>query len=76
MAYPRHGGETRQVRIEEFLAVNQEITVAGLREATALWVENDRITLKGERPMRVLKFGKAPREIKPETTFDFALNIK
>jgi len=37
-------------------------------------VENDRITLKGERPMRVLKFGKAPREIKPETTFDFALN--
>ena len=70
----RHGGETRQVRIEEFLAVNQEITVAGLREATALWVENDRITLKGERPMRVLKFGKKPREIKPETTFDFALN--
>ena len=54
--------------------MNQEITVAGLREATALWVENDRITLKGERPMRVLKFGKKPREIKPETTFDFALN--
>ncbi len=72
----RHGGETRQVRIEEFLAVNQQITVAGLREATALWVENDRITLKGERPMRVLKFGQEPREIQPGSTFDFALNLK
>ncbi len=27
-----HGGETRQQRIEEFLSVNRNITVAGLRE--------------------------------------------
>lgn len=72
----RHGGETRQVRIEEYLAVNQEITVAGLREATALWVENDQITLLGCRPMRVMKYGQEPIEIQPNSKFDFSFNLK
>lgn len=67
----RHGGETRQDRINEFLAVNQEITVVGLREATALWVQGDQMTLKGERPMRLLRYGQEPAEIQPESTTDF-----
>lgn len=70
----RHGGETRQIRIEEFLAVNQQHTVVGLREATALWVEKDQITLKGERNMCVMRYGQEPFEIVPNTTFDFAIN--
>lgn len=70
----RHGGETRQVRINEFLAVNQQVTVVGLRESTALWVENERITLKGIRNMIVLRYGQEAQEIAPETTFGF--NIK
>lgn len=70
----RHGGETRQVRINEFLAVNQQVTVVGLRESTALWVENERITLKGVRNMIVLRYGQEAQEIAPETTFGF--NIK
>ena len=72
----RHGGETRQDRINEFLSVNQEITVAGLREATALWVENDVITLRGCRQMRVMRYGQEPLEIKPDSRFDFAFNLK
>ena len=45
-----HGGETRQQRIEEFLAVNRDITVVGLREATLIQVEGEKMELKGSRP--------------------------
>ncbi len=69
----RHGGETRQVRISEYLAVNKRMTVAGLREGTALWVENERITLKGTRKMIVLRYGKEPEEKNPGETFSFNL---
>ncbi len=69
----RHGGETRQVRISEYLAVNKRMTVAGLREGTALWVENERVTLKGTRKMIVLRYGKEPEEKNPGETFSFNL---
>ncbi len=57
-----HGGETRQQRIEEFLAVNREMTVIGLREATLIQVEGDHYELKGAKPMRVFIYGKEPIE--------------
>lgn len=68
----RHGGETRQDRINEFLAVNPEITVAGLREGTALWIEDCTITLKGGRDLRVMRHEQEPIEIEPESRFDFS----
>jgi len=68
----RHGGETRQDRIEEFLSVNPHITVAGLREGTALWVENDKITLKGTRALRIMRHEQATFEIEPGEFFDFS----
>lgn len=78
-----HAGESRQDRIEEFLRINPETTVVGLREATALWVENDKITLKEyeknpfhkERKMIILKENQDTREIAPNQCFDFALNV-
>jgi dipeptidase E len=60
-----HAGETRQQRIEEFLAVNRDITVVGLREATLLQVEGERIELKGSRPMRIFRYGEDPQEVAP-----------
>ena len=72
----RHGGETRQDRLEEFLAVNPHVTVAGLREGTALWVENDKITLKGERNLRIMRHEQKAFEITPESVFDFAFNLR
>lgn len=71
----RHGGESRQDRINEFLAVNPQITVAGLREASALRVEKDLITLEGSRPLRIMRFQQNPIEIEPGTTFDFSFKI-
>jgi dipeptidase E len=58
-----HGGETRQQRIEEFLAVNRDVTVVGLREATLLQVEGEKIGLKGARPMRVFRYGEEAVEM-------------
>ncbi|MDL2313089.1 dipeptidase PepE [Bacteroidales bacterium OttesenSCG-928-B11] len=72
----RHGGETRQDRINEFLSVNPEITVAGLREASALWVEDGMITLKGDRELRIMRHDVEAFEIKPGAKFDFSFNIK
>lgn len=57
-----HGGETRQQRIEEFLAVNRDMTVIGLREATLIQVEGEKYELKGARPMRVFRYGKEAEE--------------
>ncbi len=69
----RHGGETRQVRINEYLAVNKKMTVAGLREGTALWIDHERITLRGTRKMIVLRHGQEPVEKNPDETFEFNL---
>ena len=60
-----HGGETRQQRIEEFLAVNRDVTVAGLREASLIQVEGDKYELKGSRPMRIFRYGREPEEVAP-----------
>lgn len=78
-----HAGESRQDRIKEFQCVNPEVTVVGLREATALWVEKDAITLREyeqnpynkARNMVVMKHNQPLREIEPGCTFDFAMNI-
>jgi hypothetical protein len=42
-----------------------------LREGTALWIENERITLKGTRNMIVLRYGKEPEEIVPGSVFGY-----
>ena len=60
-----HGGETREQRINEFLTVNRDIYVAGLREACLLEVGEGKIELKGSRPMRVFRFGSEPAEYQP-----------
>ncbi|MCM1169169.1 MAG: dipeptidase PepE [Bacteroides sp.] len=60
-----HGGETREDRIREFMVVNPEVYVAGLREATYLEVEGNKMTLGGKRKMRLFKAGEEVREIEP-----------
>jgi dipeptidase E len=65
-----HGGETREQRIMEFLAVNRNMAVAGLRESTLLQVSGNKIQLKGSRPMRVFRFGMTPEEFQPGDKLD------
>ena len=68
-----HGGETREQRIEEFLTVNRNTTVAGLREASLFWVEDDKIELKGSKPMRLFKFGQPAKEFEIGSDINFLL---
>lgn len=60
-----HGGETREQRIMEFLAVNPLVKIVGLRERTAFLVEGEKVELLGSRPMRFFEFAKVPKEFQP-----------
>ena len=68
-----HGGETREQRIEEFLVVNKEIIVAGLRESSLFEVDGFELKLKGIRPLRVFSFGNDPVEIEQGKDVNFLL---
>ncbi|HHL57577.1 MAG: dipeptidase PepE [Bacteroidetes bacterium] len=68
-----HGGETREQRIEEFLVINREMNVVGLREASLLFVEGKLLKLLGSRDMRLFRFGTKPVEYKPGSDLSFLL---
>ncbi len=72
---PKHGGETRDDRIKEFIALNQNIFVAGIREATALLLEKGRLSLVG-RPnkMKVFHFGQETKEYDLNADINFLMN--
>lgn len=68
-----HGGETRQQRIEEFLTVNRDMYVVGLREASLLEMDGDKLELKGRHPLRIFKFGQEPYEVQLGESLDFLI---
>jgi len=68
-----HGGETREQRIEEFLEINPDVYVVGLREGTMFLVEDHQINLIGNRTARIFKKGTAPMELNSEDDFGFLL---
>ncbi len=71
-AHPEgHGGETRQQRIEEFLTVNQDMYVVGLREASLLEMNGNKMELKGKHPLRIFKYGQEPYEVQIGESLDF-----
>jgi len=63
----KHGGETRQDRLNEYLAVNQKMLVVGLREASALVVDGNKMWLRGGKKMVVMQYGKESYEVEPAT---------
>jgi len=68
-----HGGETREQRIQEFLEINPDIYVAGLREGTMFKLENNRLQLIGDRSCRIFKKGQNPVELSSGADFSFLL---
>lgn len=64
-----HAGETREDRIMEFLVANKEMTVLGLREGCMLRVEEEKMELIGNKPVRVFRYGEAPVEMEPGQDF-------
>ena len=68
-----HGGETRQQRIEEFMAINRNTTVVGLREGCLLYLENKQLQLLGNKSLRLFHFDEEPRELEPGSELSFLL---
>ncbi len=68
-----HGGESREDRILEFIEVNRDVYVAGLREGCMFVVEGEKMTIIGQRNLRLFKYGEETREIAPTEDFTFLL---
>ncbi len=68
-----HAGETREQRILEFLTVNRDITVVGLREGCLLKVAGDAMNMVGSRSLRVFRFGMEAQEYQENENLDFLL---
>jgi len=68
-----HAGETREQRIEEFIEINPDIYVAGLREGSMLLREGNSLCLIGTRNLRIFRKGKTPLETAPGDDLSFLL---
>ncbi|MDT5061853.1 MAG: dipeptidase [Acidobacteriota bacterium] len=68
-----HHGETREQRIAEFIQVNRNVYVVGLREGSMLRIEGSTISLKGEHTARVFKYDEEAREYQPGDSLEFLL---
>jgi len=67
------GGETREMRINEFIEINPDVYVVGLREATGLKLENNKLELFGNKSARIFKKGEIPKELGDADDFSFLL---
>jgi dipeptidase E len=66
-----HAGETREQRIEEFIEVNPDVWVTGLREGTMFLLEGKDISLIGPRKARIFKKDHNPLELGEKDDFRF-----
>ncbi len=68
-----HAGETREMRISEYIEINQDTYVTGLREGSMLLLENGTIRLIGKRTMRIFRYGTLPFELGPDDDAGFLI---
>ena len=69
---PEHRGETRDDRLKEFMRLNPSMPVLGLREGSALCVQNGHIRLLGDHSVRLFHNGSS-RDLCPEESLEFLL---
>ena len=70
-----HGGETREQRILEFLEINRDTTVVGLREGTMLKYENNLLRLIGNKTARIFRNGAETIELSGNDDFNFLMEV-
>lgn len=70
-----HAGETREARIEEFIEINRDVYVLGLREGTMLRIENNKVELIGQKKARLFHYGELPGELSPGEKLDFLMEL-
>ncbi len=64
-------GETREQRLQEFIEINPNLWVVGLREGSILKVIDKKIELLGSKPARIFRKGKEAFEIDAATDTTF-----
>ena len=57
---PNHGGESRELRIMEFIEANKEMLVLGLPEGMIIQLKNGRYDLIGGKKVKIFKYGMEP----------------
>ena len=73
-AHPQgHQGETREERLLEFVEVNRNVYVVGLREGSMLSIEGQRVRLIGDKSVRIFVHGTEAKEYSPEESLQFLL---
>ena len=71
---PKHGGETRDDRLAEFIKLEPKVWVAGIREATALSLEKGNLKLIGRNnKMKVLRGDKTTKEYSLKDDINFLM---
>lgn len=70
---PGFKGETREERLREFGALHPDVWVAGLREGTALRVEDGSVRLLGSASCRIFRGAEPPREVSAADDLAFML---
>ncbi len=68
-----HQGETRAERIAEFVELNPDVYVVGLREGSMLRIEGNALTLLGDRDVKIFLKGQDPIDYSPKDSLQFLL---
>jgi dipeptidase E len=73
MQVPNHGGETREQRIREFLVINPDMVIVGLKEGTMLRLDGDKISYIGQKTIKVFRKDEPTLEFDKNANLDFLL---
>lgn len=68
-----HAGETREQRINEFIQLNPDIYVAGLREGSMLIREEEKVSFFGRGTVRIFRKNTIPLELGAADDLSFLL---
>lgn len=71
---PDHGGESRELRILEFIEANKEMLVVGLPEGMIIQLKNGRYDLIGDKQVKIFKYGMEPYFIQSSKELDQVLS--
>jgi dipeptidase E len=68
-----HGGETRDTRINEFIAINEDMHVAAISEGSLIEIENGKPFYKGVGELKHFKNGQEPAVYSEQDDISFLL---
>lgn len=71
---PNHGGESRDMRIREFITINKNIHVVGTPEGSLLRQEGDQLFFVGKGSCKIFIHGKSPQLYKDGDNLSWLLH--